>query len=543
MGDLLFYHNRKNKETFRSPETTQSLQLLHSMGNCQLLSSGKPSEIYFKKNELVEFYLIGNYTFYKDFHFNPDVLFQNNKINKNELNRLLRKINGTYCCILFNPVLNQVHFVTDFLGFYPAYLYQDDEFIIISSEIKYFKLIDNINLELDHEAIYSYLHNGHLILDQTWFKKIKRTRPASIYTLNLNDRSIKNEYYWTWADVRKRKLPKEEIIETYAKLFTNGIEELNVPADSRTAISLSGGLDSRWIAQIASKKFDLDTFTFSTGKNYETNLAVKVAHTLNIKHHNPNLEKSNWLMNRMQAFWKTDGMLHLGHLHEGNIHKQVYSEYTHCFHGFYGGGIYASTNECNHRITSKIAKAHFKFDNSDTKTEDPFYQTDSIDPYIVDQKIRYQSAFSIYLLSSYCKMIIPFYNMDWLEFNYSIDDKLQLNSKLYLEVLNSNLDDALLNIAWQKTGLTPKHIALNVASLKFKIPFILERASQFFNTSRHFINYNYFDAEIDFWILEFESDISNFQLNYSLNSREQKLRMLSLVVWLRMISKNSTDVL
>src|SRR6185436_9876456 len=121
--------------------------------------------------------------------------------------------------------------------------------------------------------------------------------------------------------------------------------------------------------------------------------------------------------------------------------------------------------------------------------------------------------------------------------------KLQLNSKLYLEVLNSHLNTDLLNIPWQKTGIAPKYINLNVRSLQFKIPAILEYAFQQLHSSRHFINYNYFDSEIDHFIQEFKTDISNLQFNYPLNSREQKLRMLSLVVWLKMNSKNSADVL
>lgn len=114
------------------------------------------------------------------------------------------------------------------------------------------------------------------------------------------------------------------------------------------------------------------------------------------------------------------------------------------------GGIYSNSYELNKRITEDIGFRHFKSVAQNLKTEDSFYDTQSIDPYIVDQKIRNQSAHSIYLMSSYAKIVIPFYNMEWLEFNYSIGDKLQLNSKFYLEVLNSSLSKNLLDIAWQK---------------------------------------------------------------------------------------------
>lgn len=543
MSDLLFYYSKNKNVQPEHPELFTSFRKIHSSSGINFWSSGKPSGIYHYTNTHIAFYLIGNFNFYNTFHVDLNLLVHNNGVNKAALQNLLRQVNGIYTCILLNTATNQVHIVTDFLGFYPLYMYRDQEQVIFSSEIKHFKLFDKIQMSFDEDSMYSYLHNGHLMLTQSWFKEIDRTRPATIYTLALGDGSLNSEYYWTWSEVHKVDLPKKEIISRYADLFHKGIETLDLPANSKTAVSLSGGLDSRWIAQIASNHFNTEAFTFSSGKNFESSLAEKVANALEIKHRQPIITKEEWLSKRLDAFWKTDGMLHLGHLHEGNLHKEVHQSYSHCFHGFYGGGIYASAEECNQKITDEFARAHFKFNNAFTNTQDPFYETNSIDPYIADQKIRYQSAYSIYLLSGYCKMIIPFYNIDWLEFNYSIDGKLQLHSKLYLEVLNAELNPGLLSIPWQRTGIAPRYVYLNGLNQKLRIPAILEKTAQLFNTSRHFINYHDFDNEINYWLNEFKPDISNLQLNYSIKSREEKLRMLSLAVWLKMISKNSPDVI
>ena len=527
MSEILFYLNRNNREEAGIPKIPGAFQLVYSNNfNTQLHYSGKKSGIHHLRNDSIEIFLIGNINFYKGFSPNLNLLLQNHKINHDELQRILRKINGSYCCFVFNNLSNQSYLITDYLGFYPLYIYKNETWILLSTELKRFTFFEKISRTIDHEAIFSYLYNGHLMLNQSWFQEIKRMRPSSIYTFNLYDHSIHQEYYWVWARKDKSISNKKEINETLVSLFTKGIEELDLTTGSMIGVSLSGGLESRWIAQVASKKFPLQAFTFSTGKNYESKLAENVARALHINHRNPEIEKANWLLNRLQAFWKTDGMLHLGHLHEAGIHAEIHASFTHCFHGFYGGGIYTNAKKGIHNLTNEIVKQKFAFNNSDPNVDDLFYQTGCLNPYTGDNKIRYQSAYSVYVLSNYCNMIFPFYNMDWLEFifNYSIDDTFDGYSKLYLEVLNSGLDKNLLHIPWQRTGLAPKYLLLNMLSMRFKLPSIFEALAQKIHKSRHFINYHYFDEEIDHWIREFRSDIANLQLNYPLYTREQKDR-------------------
>lgn len=546
MSAILFYLNKNNVNEKGVEKIPTGFNRLLSINlNTTLYCSGKIDDIYKLSNERFDLFLIGNIIYHKQFAPNIDLLIQNHQINQEELKRIFKAINGIYAGFVFDKSTNQVYIITDYLGFYPLYFYSDTNCLIFSTELKHFKSFEKIICTIDEEAVFSYLHNGHLMLNQSWFQQVKRARPASVYTVNIHNGHIRQEYYWVWSRGHKVLTQKKEIIDTYAALFNKGIEHLNLNVSTSIGLSLSGGLESRWIAQTSAANFSLQAFTFSTGFNQETLLAKKVATALNINHQNPIIGKTNWLINRLQGFWKTDGMLHLGHLHETDIHDQTHGLFSHCFHGFYGGGIYTNATGCHNALTNEIVKKRFAFNKTDPGVDDLFYQTGCLNPYTGDNKIRYQSAYSIYLLSSYCKMILPFYNMDWLEFNftYSVDDAFDGYSTLYLEVLNAHLQESLRSIPWQRTGLPPKYVLLNIMSLKLKLPSIFEAVHQKFHSSRHFINYNYFDKEIDYWVQIFKPDIKMLQLHYPLHSREQKLRMLSLVVWLRMLSKNSPDVL
>ncbi|HEX5626291.1 MAG TPA: hypothetical protein VFX48_09760, partial [Saprospiraceae bacterium] len=126
---------------------------------------------------------------------------------------------------------------------------------------------------------------------------------------------------------------------------------------------------------------------------------------------------------------------------------------------------------------------------------------------------------------------------------YSINDHWQNHSRLYLEALNRDLPARLLEIPWQKTGFAPKQIKWNVFLQSLKWPVIHQSIKNSCGQSRHFINYVAFDQELNQWIKYFQNDIRHLGLDYPLNNRERKQRMLSLVVALRMWSKNHWDVL
>lgn len=80
-------------------------------------------------------------------------------------------------------------------------------------------------------------------------------RPASIYHWSNNDARLTHSYFWSWEKVKKLSLSKEVQIQKYIELFTSGISNLKFESSASLGISLSGGLDSRWIAQLATGFF------------------------------------------------------------------------------------------------------------------------------------------------------------------------------------------------------------------------------------------------------------------------------------------------
>ncbi|MBK8954433.1 MAG: hypothetical protein IPM34_02615 [Saprospiraceae bacterium] len=455
----------------------------------------------------------------------------------------VKMFNGIFLLIFVDSRTKNLSLVTDLLGFYPLYFIQTSTQFCISNRMQILSQQVTTPPEINEAAIYTYLHNGHLMFDQSWYREISRCRPASVYNFHSGSVTPEIKHYWTWNQIPAKTKAGVAEQRNFAHLFQRSVLDMDYPEMAAIGLGLSGGLDSRWIAHTLSGYKYFTAHCFAMQGSYELKLSQKVAKALNIPHQFHELDKKNWLENRLESFWMADGCLHLGHLHEGNLHARLFQDVDIFYHGFYGGGIYAGHSEMNARINNKLAASHFVVRNNEYHCDDAYFNFNSIDPYIVFQRMRYQAAYSILLLSQFTKIAIPFYDPDWLICNYQIDDRDQAFSRFYLNTLGRQLDKSLLEIPWQRTGLAPKHVALNCFVQQYKLNSVGERIYNLFGKSRHFINYKYFDDEINHWIREFSSEIKHLGVPYSIRKREHKLRMLSLMVWLRMSQKNRPNVL
>ncbi len=463
--------------------------------------------------------------------------------NTKGLDRFMRSMNGLFCVVHVDPVNDYIHLISDHFGFYPLYRFQDSSRIIISSSLRVLYRLLRHELHTDTTALANYINNGHLLGGQSWFKELTRLSPASLYCLKDPEVRVEQLYYWTWAQIRKSQESISNLIEKYNHAFKEGISRLQIGSEERTTVSLSGGLDSRWIAQEASRHFNLDTFSFSMGKRGELKLAQRVAAALGIPHHYLEIQKECWLKKRLKLFWEAEGMLHLGHVHEGDVTEGLGKTYSKVFHGFFGGGIYAQGKQCNKPMQDAFARTLFNLDDQDSYAQDAFLNDHGVDAYIIQQRMRNQSAYSIYALSKRMHLVIPFYNMDWMEINYSIDDTLQVHHGFYLAALNADLDKSLLRIPWQRTGISPACIRMNKLYLAAKVPQTKEFLHQYFGRTRHFINYNVYDREVNYWFNYFKKEIASFNFPYEVIGREKKMRLLSLAVWFRMLKEDRYEII
>lgn len=455
----------------------------------QYFYSSLSGNYFFTKDSRYVLTLYGNINIQKRFH----TLWKDLDIEKILRDRfylltLFRSINGIYAITIFDLHDETIYLCADPLGFYPLYYCIHENHIVWSSEQKLILQSYCKPCDVNESAIDSYLYNGHLLANQSWFDKIHRIPAGQMMYFNLKSPNPVFQTFWSWSDIQKSQESVEFYIENYYEALENTIYNLDLPTDT-IGISLSGGLDSRLLASIASQKYNIKSFTFSESNTRDLKIARRVANHLNISHQHYLISSEQAIEKRSKVFIEADGMLDLEHIHEAGLHQQLSNDYPIYINGFYGGGIYGGIHEINKRINTNIANKWFPYSGERCNIDSAFYDFPSIDPFIVDQKLRNQSAMSIYLLSKYSKIIIPFYDMDWLAINYAIPEEWQLYHKFYLKVLNKYLINKLNVIPWQKSMIPVNWQSLNQLAIKLRWLGIQQKVYNLFESSTTFINY------------------------------------------------------
>ena len=305
---------------------------------------------------------------------------------------------------------------------------------------------------------------------------------------------------------------------------------------------MSGGLDSRWVAFCMNQVTkNCQSFTFGFSGSLDMLIAEKVSKLLKIIWNPIFLNINNWFSDRLELFWQADGLVPIIHFHEGDIYKQIVNQWNIVVTGFYGGGIYGGRNEKNERITHKIAHKYISFNTNEDFVMDKYFNIKSIDPYLSFQKISNLAAVQVYNMTKHFKVLIPYYNMNWLKINYSIDDTLQINSQFYLEALNKHMPEPLRKTIWQKTLLPINMVKSNVFFSKYRISSMLNYFCDLMGIKKNFLFYSRTEKQLNYLICQLDS--SELILQLKPKSVESKMRYVSILLWMKMCEEKRSNVI
>ncbi len=203
----------------------------------------------------------------------------------------VKKLNGMFAFSIYDKVKNEIYLYRDRLGIKPLYYYWDGITLIYASELSPVKLlIDKLNLkvQLNHNAIQSFLHMGFIPAPYSIFSQINKATPGSM--IKISSAGIEISEYWKLSEIieEKREGQKEYSLTKLDDLIKSSVEyQLN--SDVPYGVYLSGGIDSSLIAAISASLRTNKIETFSIGfnhKNYnESEYAKTVAKFIGTNHH------------------------------------------------------------------------------------------------------------------------------------------------------------------------------------------------------------------------------------------------------------------
>lgn len=222
------------------------------------------------------------------------------------------EINGNCNYCLYDRAKDIFYIGNDRLGYRRLYYYQNDEVIAFAPEIKAFMGIDSFPREIDHDALIDMINYAFVSNKRSLFKDVTMLYPAEILTVknrNLHGPRI----YWEY----NFNIPETYDIDKIARDFYDLGEDLlrrQMGDHDKFVVALSGGMDSRFLAQYAAKTdSDIHYYTHGLRRSDDARIARQVADTYGFagKFHYAEIDPEYYALYGPMHTWLTDGMIGL----------------------------------------------------------------------------------------------------------------------------------------------------------------------------------------------------------------------------------------
>ncbi len=196
--------------------------------------------------------------------------------------KMMRNLAGAFAISIWDKRTQSLLLITDYLGLRPIYFSFYNGVFRFASEVKGILADPEFPHIINKEAFADFFYFGHILEEKTFFKDIQMLPPASV--LRLQDGRITVESY---SDITFPDFYTPRTDNWYDDLINTAIHssiKKMIRPDLSYGLSLSGGLDSRWIAAYLAKyKPDSLTFTLGIPGSDDTPLAIQVAEKTGLK--------------------------------------------------------------------------------------------------------------------------------------------------------------------------------------------------------------------------------------------------------------------
>lgn len=168
-------------------------------------------------------------------------------------------LDGMYAYTTLDTEKNKIYISRDIQGEKSLYIYEDNELIIISSQIDAIRSIVP-KLDLDTDVLKDYFYTRHFLQQtRTTFKNIRQVDTGELLELDLSTMAFKKIHQLTVRALVSEKrmsemeqLSLDELTEQLDSVLEKSVKEM-IPLDRKYASVLSGGIDSSLLSAYACK--------------------------------------------------------------------------------------------------------------------------------------------------------------------------------------------------------------------------------------------------------------------------------------------------
>jgi asparagine synthase (glutamine-hydrolysing) len=195
-------------------------------------------------------------------------------------------LRGMFAFALWDESNRELILARDRVGKKPLYYYLDNEKLVFASEIKSILCHDNLDLEIDKQAVSDYVSLGYIPAPKSIYRHIRKVRPG--HFLKIVGREIRETCYWD-LHFQEDTIPTEsQWIEQFLERFEEAVR-IRFMSEVPLGAFLSGGVDSSAVvammSRIVSQPVRTATIGFNEGKFDESQYAREVANYLGTDHY------------------------------------------------------------------------------------------------------------------------------------------------------------------------------------------------------------------------------------------------------------------
>ncbi|MDR3012803.1 MAG: hypothetical protein LBU70_06300 [Chitinispirillales bacterium] len=371
------------------------------------------------------------------------------------LREFLRKIDGYFSAVIYDPKKRQIKLLIDRYGFRHIFYTCYNQIFSWASECKAFLALPNFKIDVNKQSIDDFMKNGFLCEDRTWLDGVFLLGPAMILTYDIQSESLQTERYWSPEEISPfvGKFDINEFSEEWGRLFKLAVAKRTV-AGERAGITLSGGLDSRAI--LAAMPLDgdkINAVTLGEERCDEAKFAAMAAKLKGANHHVFPLESDGWIDRASLGVWATDGALDIT-IQAGIEHLKKISSLMEVCHNGIGGGWMQGGEGWSH------ASEYHEFD--EMKNGLPGLQ----------MLRRRKLCLGTKLDESLFKIRMPFFDNDLYDFVMAIPPEIKRKGIIYNSALLHNFPQYYKKIPWQQAG-----VPISLPQPLFKIGAFYKRAA------------------------------------------------------------------
>ena len=372
----------------------------------------------------------------------------------------LRDADGVFHLALYDARDHALHLATDRHGLRPLYLTRIRGDLAWAAEVKALLNLPDHSAAIDPEAVGEWFSFGQLLDARTWIRGVELLPPATV--LHCTSQGEKRRRYWSWRE--QRTLPESsdegELAEALGDLWLRAVRRR---MDARPLGQLlSGGLDSRAIlAALPRETPSYATLTFGQRGCEDLRIARRAARRKGVPHRFVEIHAGNWLPARIDAVWRTDGMVGVFDLHGCEAQPLLADLCRVQIHGYLGdatvGGSYAGPADPDAYLREwLVTEGPLGLEPAEALARlRALWDRDGfpLDRFLVEQRGRRRINQAVTAAFSSMEVRLPFFDRDFLDFVYALPESLRRESRLYTRMLLERFPELFRSIPWARTGL------------------------------------------------------------------------------------------